>query len=72
MKRSFTLSVFLLLLLSHSFAGPTPPASNDRDFVPLGHNGGYYMVSSDSGKMGAFGFGASSGRGTDDPGRQPV
>jgi hypothetical protein len=50
MKRSITLSVFLLLSLSHSFAGPIPRASNDRDFVPLGHNGGYYMVSSDSGK----------------------
>jgi hypothetical protein len=56
MKRSITLSVFLLLWLSHSFAGPIPRASNDRDFVPLGHNGGYYMVSSDSGKWWRWGL----------------
>jgi hypothetical protein len=56
MKPSILLSVLLTLGLPHSFAGLIPRVSNDRDFVDLGRNRGYYMVSSDSGKWWHWGL----------------
>jgi hypothetical protein len=56
MKRSIILFAFVLQSLAHSFAGPIPRVSNDRDFVAVGRNGGYYMVSSDSGKWWRWGL----------------
>jgi hypothetical protein len=56
MKHLIVLSVTLALGLGNSFAGLIPRASNDRDFVELGRNRGYYMVSSDSGKWWRWGL----------------
>jgi hypothetical protein len=50
MKRLIVLSVMLAAGLGNSFGGLIPRTSNDRDFVDLGRNRGYYMVSSNSGK----------------------
>jgi hypothetical protein len=55
-KRPIILCVLLTQSLAHSFAGPIPRVPNDRDFVVVGRNGGYYMVSSDSGKWWRWGL----------------
>ena len=56
MKHFIVLSVMLALGLGNSFGGLIPRPSNDRDFVGLGRNRGYYMVSSDSGKWWRWGL----------------
>lgn len=42
--------------MAPGFAGLIPPVLNDPDFVSLGKNRGYYMVSSDSGKWWHWGL----------------
>jgi hypothetical protein len=56
MKQLVVLSVMLALALGNSLGGLIPRTSNDRDFVDLGRNRGYYMVSSDSGKWWHWGL----------------
>jgi hypothetical protein len=56
MKHSIILCAFLIQSLAHSFAALIPRVPNDPDFVPVGRNGGYYMVSSDSGKWWRWGL----------------
>ena len=50
------LSAFFALELANSFAGLVPRVPNDPDFVALGGNRGYYMVSSDSSKWWRWGL----------------
>lgn len=56
MKTSTILGALLMLGLANSFGGLIPRAPNDPDFVTLGRNRGYYMVSSDSGKWWRWGL----------------
>ena len=56
MKRPIILSAFLALGLANSFGGLIPRVPNDPNFVTLGRNRGYYMVSSDSGKWWRWGL----------------
>ena len=56
MKQLVVLSVMLALPLGNSLGGLIPRTSNDRDFVDLGRNRGYYMVSSDSDKWWRWGL----------------
>jgi hypothetical protein len=56
MKRSIVLSTCLLIVLADGFAGLIPRLPNDPDFVALGRNRGYYMVSSESGKWWRWGL----------------
>jgi hypothetical protein len=48
--------VLTVLSMAHSFAGLMPRLLNDRDFVALPWNRGYYMISSDSGKWWQWGL----------------
>ena len=48
--------VLIVLLTVQSFAGFVPRILNDRDFVALPWNRGYYMISSDSGKWWHWGL----------------
>ena len=56
MKCPIILSAFLTLWLANSFGGLIPRVPNDPNFVTLGRNRGYYMVSSDSGKWWRWGL----------------
>jgi hypothetical protein len=56
MKQLIVLSVMLALALGNSFGGLIPRASNDGDFVDLGRNRGYYMLSSNSSKWWRWGL----------------
>lgn len=56
MNRLIILSALLWLSMGPGFAGLIPPVLNDPDFVSLGKNRGYYMVSSDSGKWWHWGL----------------
>jgi hypothetical protein len=49
-------AVLIALSMAHSFAGFMPHVLNDRDFVALSWNRGYYMISSDSGKWWHWGL----------------
>jgi hypothetical protein len=57
MKRSNILSLLLVLSVTPSFGGFIPRVSNDPDFVAVGKNRGYYMVSSDTGRWWRWGLG---------------
>jgi hypothetical protein len=55
--KALTLSgVLIVLSMAHSFAGFMPHILNDRDFVALPWNRGYYMISSDSNKWWKWGL----------------
>jgi hypothetical protein len=56
MNRFIVLSALLWLSVAPGFGGLIPPVSNDPDFVSLGKNRGYYLVSSDSGKWWHWGL----------------
>jgi len=55
--KAFTIPGLLMVLsMAQSFAGFIPRVLNDRDFVALPWNRGYYMISSDSGKWWNWGL----------------
>jgi hypothetical protein len=56
MRRSSILSLLLALSVARSFGGFIPRVSNDPDFVAVGKNRGYYMVSSDTGRWWRWGL----------------
>jgi hypothetical protein len=55
-KRLIVVGVLLVLSMAPSYAGFMPRALNDRSFVALPWNRGYYMISSDSGKWWQWGM----------------
>ena len=57
MRQKFILVTLLALWAGRGFGGFIPPAKNDPDFVPVGKNRGYYMVSSGSGRWWHWGLG---------------
>ena len=56
MKALTITGVLIVLSMAHSFAGFVPRVLNDRNFVALPWNRGYYMISSDSGKWWHWGL----------------
>src|ERR1700746_1148615 len=56
MNRFIVLSAVLWLSVGAGFGGFIPQVSNDPDFVSLGKNRGYCLVSSDSGKWWHWGL----------------
>jgi hypothetical protein len=56
MARFIIFSAFLILLGECTFGGFIPRVSGDPDFVQVGRNRGYYMVSSNSGKWWRWGL----------------
>src|ERR1700722_5947092 len=56
MKRSNVLSILLVLSVTRCLGGFIPRVANDPDFVAVGKNRGYYMVSSDTGRWWRWGL----------------
>jgi hypothetical protein len=56
MGRLIILIAVLALSVARSFGGFIPRVSSDPDFVPVGKNRGYYMISSNSGKWWRWGL----------------
>jgi hypothetical protein len=56
MRQAIILSMFLALSVVRSSGGLMPRLSGDPDFVTVGKNRGYYMISSDTGRWWRWGL----------------